>query len=134
MIRRKITTKKDQNDTFQVQEILSRNAYNESMTWIHWMATALLKLQASTLNTFLFWIGIIIFWKSYDILKMAYNRLFCGIIHLKRLIEHQNNIINPCSPIQIPKLQIPMVLLWFMTSYYCSVSIYSCVIPQNILL
>ena len=34
-----------------------------------------------TTNTFLFGIGVIIFWKSYNILKMAYSKLFSGILH-----------------------------------------------------
>ena len=46
-------------------------------------------------NTFLFESGILTFWKSYECLKMARNRIFCDTIQLYLLTKQQNGVINP---------------------------------------
>ena len=85
-------------------------------------------------NTLLFGFGIINFWKSCELFKIAYSRVFYGIIHPKLLTEHQNDVINLCSPNRIKQLVMTHCLILLgkqglMASFWGSVSRYSSMMP-----
>ena len=49
-------------------------------------------------NTLLFGFRIIISWKSYDLLKMDYGRIFSDIIQFYLLTGQHFDVITLCSP------------------------------------
>ena len=64
-----------------------------------WPVANLVSIQERHFQkTLLFGLGIIIIWKSYDLLKKAYSRLFRDLIQLLLLTKQHNGVINICSP------------------------------------